>query len=630
MNLHASGIYRNIIPGKLLVIAILLMAIQTAFAQQSHHIPLVTAASNSGQQGFVRIINRSNRSGTVRIHAIDDTGRRFGPVSLSLSAKQARQFNSRDLERGNPRVGLSGGVGNGTGNWRLELNTSLDIEPLAYIRTPDGFLTSMHDLVQEANMCHYVPIFNPGSNRALVSWLRLINPGTRNADIVISALDAEGNSPPMGDVRLTLPAGAARMLSAQQLEQGGSGLSGRLGDGDGKWQLFVSARTPIRIMSMMQTRSGHLTNLSTAPLQTSHPAECRETGAAADLRVESVSVSDDTLDVQQRFTLYATVRNRGGATSTPAEVTAYWSFLPGASAPRNRMGSSSVPALASLQSRRVSIGGLNAGRLAGNFYFSACVVNRNGNEHCSDGIRVTVSDPTPSGSPDLYIATQREAQTGLRVGQSLTLRPGVANQGDATSAATTVRMYRSDNSTISRQDQEVGSKPLPAVPPQDIRNVAFSVRLTRTGTYYYGYCVEPVPGESDTSNNCGGASRVTVSGSAPPPPPPPQRGVTVSVRDGCNDGYRIEYRYFAFDSRGTQTGSWPGGSRLYHTTHYNRVDKHNLECDDETARICLGARQGRWIWGIGVDADGSCSNCCYACPSSGIKEYRTFGFGCPR
>ena len=626
MNLHESGLCRNIVPGKLLVIAILLAQVQTAFAQQSHDIPLVTAASNSSQQGFVRIINHSNRSGTVRIHAIDDTGRRFGPVSLSLNAKQSRQFNSGDLERGNSRVGLSRGVGDGTGNWRLELNTALDIEPLAYIRTPDGFLASMHDLVREANMCHYVPIFNPGSNRSLESRLRLINPGTRSADIVISALDAEGDPPPVGDVRLTLPAGAARMLSARQLEQGGSGLSGRLGDGAGKWQLFVSARTPIQVMSVMQTRSGHLTNLSTAPLQTSHAARCSETGAAADLRVQSVSVSDDTLSVRQRFTLYATVRNQGGATSGPAEVTAYWSFLPGASAPRNRMGSTSVPALASLESRRVSISGLDAGILEGRFYFSACVENRNGNEHCSDGIRVTVGDPTPSGSPDLYIALETEPRNGLSVGQTITMRTAVANKGDAASTATTVHLYRSSNSTISSSDRKLDSRSLPAVPSQDLRSVTFSsVRLTTAGTWYYGFCVDSVPGESNTSNNCGGAMRVTVSD-----PVSSQRGVTVSVRDGCNDGYRIDYRYFAFDSSNSQTGSWPGGSRFYHTTHYNRVVEHNLECDDETARICLGARQGNWSWGIGMDADRSCSSCCYACPSSGIKEYRTFEFRCPR
>ena len=250
-------------------------------------LPLVTPASNTRQQGFVRIINHSNHAGTVNIHAIDDSGQRFGPVFLSLRANSAMQFNSRDLERGNFNVGLSGGVGNGSGDWRLELRTTLNIEPFAYIRTPDGFLTSMHDLVRtpddlvtvqivdrEVGTCHRVPLFNPGSNRSLVSRLRLINPGQGDADITIRGVDARGRPPPRGDVRLTLRAGAARTLTAQQLEGGGPGLSGRFGDGAGKWQLLVFSSAPLQVMNLMQTRSGHLTNLSTSPVPVSAEEYC--------------------------------------------------------------------------------------------------------------------------------------------------------------------------------------------------------------------------------------------------------------------------------------------------------------------------------------------------------------------
>lgn len=235
-------------------------------ASDTTTIPLVLPASDVGPQGFVRIINRSDEAGEVSIEAIDDTGRSFGPVSLSLDAKGAAQFNSGDLEQGNPGVGLSMGVGDGTGNWRLELDTTLDIEPLAYVRTGDGFLTSMHQLApEEAPLRYRVPIFNPGSNRSLVSSLRLVNPGDGAAQIVIDGLDAQGNPPPGGDVSLSLPAGTARTLTAQHLEEGTSNLTGRLGDGEGKWQLSATSNTPIQVMSLMRTRSGHLTNLSTTP-----------------------------------------------------------------------------------------------------------------------------------------------------------------------------------------------------------------------------------------------------------------------------------------------------------------------------------------------------------------------------
>ena len=228
-------------------------------------LPLVMAASDRGRHGFVRIINHSDRAGTVDIHAIDDTGRRFGPVSLSLEAGAAAHFNSADLENGNTAKGLSAGVGDGTGNWRLELASALPIEALAYIRTPDGFVTNMHEVAIETfeGSNHYhVSFFNPGRNRNQESRLRLINPGSAPARIEITGVDDRGRAAPFGAVRLTLGAGMARMLSAGQLENGSSGLTGRLGAGEGKRRLSVSADRPIQVMSLLQLPTGHLTNLS--------------------------------------------------------------------------------------------------------------------------------------------------------------------------------------------------------------------------------------------------------------------------------------------------------------------------------------------------------------------------------
>ena len=259
---------------RLPVLVFLLALGQTVLAQTEprpeHALPLVRSASHPVQQGFVRIINRSNQAGTVSIHAIDDSGQRFGPISLSLDAKETVHINSEDLERGNRSKGLPSGVGSGHGDWRLELDTNLDIEPLGYIRTSDGFVTSMHDIVTgRGSGCSpadiHVPIFNPASNRSQRSWLRLINPTDRDLKVTIRGEDDEGEAPPEGEVRLELPAGAARAVTAQALESGGAGLDGRFGDGAGKWQLFVSADGAIEVMSLLQSATGNLTNLSTTP-----------------------------------------------------------------------------------------------------------------------------------------------------------------------------------------------------------------------------------------------------------------------------------------------------------------------------------------------------------------------------
>ena len=234
----------------------------------THTLPLFISASHQTLQGFVRVINRSDRNGTVTIHAVDDAGARHGPVTLSLEARTTRHFNSDDLRDGAPEKGLSGSIEDGEGHWRLEFETDLDIEPLAYTRPRgDGFLTSSHDVVAQGESMHWhVPIFNPGNNTAQHSWLRVANTSGADATVRIKGLDDRGASAPGGEVQFTLPPNAARLLSAKALEAGSSEsdfeFEGNFGAGEGKWQLFVSADQPIQVMSLLRSESGHLTNLS--------------------------------------------------------------------------------------------------------------------------------------------------------------------------------------------------------------------------------------------------------------------------------------------------------------------------------------------------------------------------------
>ena len=259
----------SVINGVLLSFALSLVPAPAALAQNKHTLPLFVSASHQTLQGFARIVNLSDRAGEVTIHAIDDTGQRFGPVRLSIAARATRHFNSDDLRDGNSDKGLSGGVGSGQGNWRLEFDTDLDIDPLIYTRPRgDGFVTSTHDVVaQSESMRWRVPFFNPGSNTAQRSWLRVVNTSDTDAEVTVEGLDDNGTAG-TGMVSFDLPADSAWMLSAEELEQGShdSSFDGRLGVGTGKWQLFVSADQPIQVMSLLLGESGHLTNLSTSTI----------------------------------------------------------------------------------------------------------------------------------------------------------------------------------------------------------------------------------------------------------------------------------------------------------------------------------------------------------------------------
>ena len=236
-------------------------------AQGSQAVPLFPSASDPlGRQGFVRVANRSGEAEEVRIEAFDRNGWDYAPLSLAVAAGETVSFNSDDLELGNAEKGLTGSTGPGEGDWWLELSGGADIGVGSYVRTGDGFLTSMHDPVPEWDGGYRVVFFNPAENSDQVSVLWLVNPGDADAAVTIAGVDDRGVTPGTA-VRTTVAAGSSRRLTSTELETGESGAidSGALGDGKGKWRLRVDSDQPIRVMSLIENPTGHLTNLSTAP-----------------------------------------------------------------------------------------------------------------------------------------------------------------------------------------------------------------------------------------------------------------------------------------------------------------------------------------------------------------------------
>ena len=226
-------------------------------------VPLLPPAAEDAERlGFLRVANRSARGGVVWVSAVDDAGHRAGPVALHLDAGRTAHVNSRDLENGNAGRGLPAGVGPPTGgSWRVALRSELDLRVGAYARAADGFLTSLHDAAPRAldsageSGTARVAVFNPASNRNQRSLLRLANDADRDAVALVRGMDDGGAE--AGPVRLTVPAGAALTVTSVDLEDAG------LGDGEGKWRLTVEFDSPLTVMSLLESATGHLTNLST-------------------------------------------------------------------------------------------------------------------------------------------------------------------------------------------------------------------------------------------------------------------------------------------------------------------------------------------------------------------------------
>ena len=268
-------------------------------AGAEHVVPLFMSASNAQQQGFVRIVNHSDSAGTVHIRAVDDTGHEAPALTLSLAAGAVAHFNSNDLENGNTDKGLAGSTGAGNGDWALVLDTNLDIEALAFVRTSTGFLTPIHGMALTADMTHYIPTFNPGSNSNQQSSLRLINRQSQAAEVTVHGFDDRNDRSDV--VSLNIPAGNAISLTAAELEDGPrtASANGALGDGQGKWRLFVESDRPIHAMSLLEDPNGYLTNLSAS----------RKTASELSAIVDGLDLGgpggDPTFDITLRALEYA-------------------------------------------------------------------------------------------------------------------------------------------------------------------------------------------------------------------------------------------------------------------------------------------------------------------------------------
>ena len=119
----------------------------------------------------------------------------------------------------------------------------------------------------------------------------------------------------------------------------------------------------------------------------------------------------------------------------------------------------------------------------------------------------------PDSGPDLVISISSVSDSSLATGASFTLNTTVRNQGSERAAATTLRYYRSTDSTISSADTSVGTDLVRSLAASATSSVfTFLFAPVSAGTYYYGACVDSVSTESDTSNNCSAGVRVVVGG----------------------------------------------------------------------------------------------------------------------
>ena len=619
--------------------AVLLASTCAWGAEDVHTVPYVPSASSEGHAGLVRVESRSAVSGEVRVVAVDDAGRRAEAGVLALGARAALEFEASALESGDASLGLIG-TGSGEGDWRLELTTELDIEARAYARS-EGFLTALHDAALVTGNIE-LPFFNSGGETGRRSIVRLTNTGGEPATVTVRGVDDAGVSG--GPVTVELGAWEARSYAAPELESGSAaGLTGSLGDGEGRWRLTLSAESgSAYATNLLLDGSGVLSSVPGGVSRggfhrvSLFPSASDGFGrrgmvrvvnrslASAEVEIEAFDATDrayerlelalggeasgqfDSTDLEQGNA------EKGLSGSTGAGEGDWWLELSSGSdievlshvdtatgpqsALRGTRGTETATGMryeallrgesgelrllhAGGEPMEVRVSGVDdAGSSGGEVEltlspWSVRTLTATALEEGSGGLRgalgagtgswrlrleadgeldvlslvrgsdgmlwdvsrrgrpagssqrTEVIDATALGRPDLWV-TASSNESEVSPGEAFDLRVTAGNGGGYGAPATTLRYYRSADAAITTGDTEVGTDAVEALAASGVSSESIALTAPSTaGMYYYGACVDAVPEETNTTNNCSAAVAVTVR----EPPAQPDLEVRASL-----------------------------------------------------------------------------------------------------
>ena len=239
-----------------------------------------------------------------------------------------------------------------------------------------------------------------------------------------------------------------------------------------------------------------------------------EPDTGPDLVISSISVSVTSLVPGESLELTASVRNEGGTDSTASTARIYRSVDATINGDDTEVSAISLAPIRTSDSITHSIS-LVAPREAGRYYYGACVDQipgeRDVTNNCSSSTAITVHDPVTVEPPDLVVESPTISDRNPTTGSFISLGVTVRNLGEGDSSDTTLRYLRSNNRTITLNDDIVGVESIDGISAGGFSNHSATVLAPENpGRIYYGACVDGVLNESDFENNCSDAIAINV------------------------------------------------------------------------------------------------------------------------
>ena len=234
--------------------------------------------------------------------------------------------------------------------------------------------------------------------------------------------------------------------------------------------------------------------------------------AQPDLTISQFNLNRFTLTPNQNFTISAIVDNQGNSGADASILRYYRSTDSTIDSSDIELATDNVGSLLA-NSNSPETATVNAPSTSGNYWIGACVDavsnESNSQNNCADPIQISVGLST---APDLILSAINLSKNALRPGENFSITANVLNRGSATSSSTRLRYFRSNNSTISRGDTQLGTDNIGSINPNGSSTQSTNTSApSSTGSYWIGACVDSVTNESNSNNNCSTGRRIDVT-----------------------------------------------------------------------------------------------------------------------
>lgn len=95
--------------------------------------------------------------------------------------------------------------------------------------------------------------------------------------------------------------------------------------------------------------------------------------------------------------------------------------------------------------------------------------------------------------------------------------------------------------------------------------------------------------------------------------------ITLEITDMYDDGEDIAYKFYDEDNLLV----WPSANSFYLTPGYAIPDSNDLTCIVGDL-ICFGAETGDFYWGVGLNNEFDCNDCCITCEQDLFQEWSLY------